>query len=57
MVNFTGIILQLWSPSDSVLRQTIQQVEAINGRQEVTGAVASDEGISHHMVRVAREEA
>jgi len=53
VVNFIGIILQLWLPSDSVLILTIQQVEAINGGQEVTGAVASDEGLSHHMVRAA----
>ena len=40
-------------PYDSVLIPTIQQGDAINGGQEITGAITSDEGISHHMVRAS----
>jgi len=47
---FREFILQLFPPHDNELVQTIQQEEAINGRQEITGAIATDERISHHMV-------
>ena len=47
---FREFILQLFPPHDNELVQTIQEEEAINGRQEITGAIATDERISHHMV-------